>query len=65
MAISHELSSEIAAALLTAKEKSRRELDDLKDIVLTVHRTLEQLAKGARADRHAAIVRRKTAGKDN
>ena len=43
MAISHELSSEIATALFTAKERSPRELHDLKEMVLQIHFTLEQL----------------------
>ncbi len=65
MAISHELSSDIAAALLTAKEKSPRELDDLKDLVLKVHITLERLAEGARVERRAARARSMTAGLEN
>jgi len=44
MAISHELSSEIATALLTARERSPRELDDLKEMLLQIHSTLERLA---------------------
>ena len=43
MAISHELSSEIAAALFTDKERSPREMNDLKEMVLQIHTTLEQL----------------------
>jgi hypothetical protein len=56
MAISHELSSEIAAALLAAKERSPRELNDLKEVVFEIHSTLEQLtreARKARVDRSA------------
>jgi hypothetical protein len=45
MAISHELSSEIAAALLTAKERSPGELDDLKKMLLQIHSTLEGLSE--------------------
>lgn len=58
MAISHELSSEIAAALFTAKERSPRELNDLKEIVLKIHSALQQLtdkdriARVARVDLH-------------
>lgn len=47
MAISHELSSEIATALFTAKEKSQSELLDLKEMVLQIHSTLEQLGDKA------------------
>ena len=59
MAISHELSSEIAAALFAAKERSPHELNDLKEIVFEIHSTLEQLsdddrmARMARVDLHA------------
>jgi hypothetical protein len=48
MAISHELSSEIAAALFTAKDRSPRELEDLKKTLLMIHSTLQRLADGAR-----------------
>jgi hypothetical protein len=44
MAISHELSSEIATALLTSGEKSPRELHDLKEMLLEIHSALEGLA---------------------
>lgn len=59
MAISHELSGEIAAALFAAKERSPHELDGLKEIVFEIHSTLEQLngeeskARAARMD-HAS-----------
>jgi hypothetical protein len=43
MAISHELSSEIAAALFTDKERSPGEMNDLKEMVLQIHTALEQL----------------------
>ncbi|MGH9962345.1 MAG: hypothetical protein ACREBC_35380, partial [Pyrinomonadaceae bacterium] len=52
MAISHELSSEIAAALFTAKERSQRELNDLKDMVFKIHSTLERLTDPKRRERH-------------
>ena len=44
MAIYNELSSDIATALLTGKEKDPRELDDLKETVIKVHSTLQKLA---------------------
>lgn len=56
MAISHELSSEIAAALFAAKDRSPGELKDLKEILLVVHSTLQQLtddARVARIERHS------------
>jgi hypothetical protein len=54
MALSHELSSEIAAALFAAKARSPRELDDLKEILLMVHSTLQRLSD----DAHLARVDR-------
>lgn len=51
MAISHELSSEIATALFAAKESQQRspgELRDLKDMVFKIHSTLEQLVEKPR-----------------
>ncbi len=51
MAISHELSGEIATALFAAKERSPRELNDLKEMVFAIHDTLERLGHDARADR--------------
>jgi hypothetical protein len=47
MAISHELSSEIAAALFATKDRSPRELKDLKEILLVVHSTLQRLSDDA------------------
>lgn len=51
MAISHELSSEIATALLAAKERSPREREDLKETLLLIHATLQRLTEDARVDR--------------
>lgn len=50
MAISNELSSEIAAALLQEK-KSPKELEKLKEVVLEVHSTLQQMSREARVKR--------------
>jgi hypothetical protein len=55
MAISHELSSEIADALFAAKERSPRELNDLKEIVFKIHSTLQQLTEKDRIARLARI----------
>lgn len=58
MAISHELSSEIAAALLAAKDRSPREREDLKQVLLNNHSTLQRLTETARIERlksHALI----------
>lgn len=51
MAIDKELSSEIATALLTGKERSARELNDLKETVIKVHSTLQRLASDSRESR--------------
>ena len=51
MAISHELSGEIATALFAAKERSPRELNDLKEMVFAIHATLERLGHDSRSDR--------------
>lgn len=59
MAISHELSSEIAAALFSPKERSPRELNDLKDMVFKIYSTLEQLSDEDRVARMARVDPRK------
>lgn len=53
MAISNELSSEIAIALLTAKDRSGEELAKLKTILLEVHDTLQAMAEHSRPTREA------------
>lgn len=61
MAISHELSSDIATALLAAKERSPRERKDLKEIILVIHSTLQRLTDDARMARlksHSMAVKR-------
>ena len=50
MAISNELSSDIAAALL-AENKSPQELKQLKDVVLRVHSALQKMSADERANR--------------
>ena len=50
MAISNELSSDVAVALL-AENKSPQELKQLKDIILQVHSTLQEMSEETRADR--------------
>jgi hypothetical protein len=47
MAISNELSSEIAIALLSKKERSPEHLNDLKNILFEVHSTLQSLTEAA------------------
>jgi predicted transcriptional regulator len=50
MAISNELSSDVAAAIL-AKKKSPQELQQLKDIILEVHTALQKMSEETRDDR--------------
>lgn len=48
MAISHEISSEIAAALFALRNegnKSPQELHELKEMLLQIHSTLEELQR--------------------
>ena len=62
MAISNELSSEIAAALL-ADKKSPQELKQLKDVVLKVHSTLQKMSADERANRFKDAEKPPTAAK--
>jgi len=48
MTVANELSSEIASAILTANERSPRSLNELKEIVLKVHSTLQEMAEKGR-----------------
>ena len=50
MAISNELSSEIAAAILVEK-KSPQELNQLKDVILRVHSELQKMSAEERVSR--------------
>lgn len=50
MAISNELSSEIAAAILVEK-KTPQELKQLKDVILKVHSALQKISAEERAKR--------------
>ena len=50
MAISNELSSDIAAALLV-ENKSPQELRQLKDVILKVHSALQKMSADERANR--------------
>jgi predicted transcriptional regulator len=50
MAISNELSSDIAIAILE-KNKSPQELKQLKEIILQVHSELQKMSEAMQADR--------------
>ena len=54
MAISNELSSEIAAAILVDK-KSPQELRQLRDVILQVHSALQKMSEEARANRFKTL----------
>ena len=47
MSVAHELSSEIAAAILSRKDETRN-LKDLKEVVLRVHNVLQKLTQQCR-----------------
>lgn len=57
MAISNELSSEIAAAML-AENKSPQELKELSEIVLQVHKTLQTMSERTMSERRRAHAKR-------
>ena len=59
MAISNELSSEIAAAILSEK-KTPEERHQLKDIILRVHSALQTMSEEARATRFKRRARSAT-----
>jgi hypothetical protein len=50
MAISNELSSDVAVAILATK-KSPQELKQLKEIILEVHSTLQKMSEETRDSR--------------
>ena len=56
MAISHEVSGEIASALFAAKERSPEELDELKKIVFQIYSTLEQSAVEGRTTKQPSAA---------
>ena len=65
MAISNELSSEIASALFDSKDRTPEELADLKNLLLEVHTTLQGLTDGTHAHRPTIESRAKAATGDN
>jgi len=48
MTVANELSGDIASAILAAKARSPRPLNELKEIVLMVHSTLQEMAERER-----------------
>ncbi len=65
MAISHELSSDIATAILSSKKRTPGELNDLKKIVLQVHSTLQQMTEKERTARQKPPSDYEKASNDN
>ena len=58
MAISNELSSDIAAALIAQNAKRPDQLRELKQILIEVHSTLQQMTEQSRAARNWFLVAR-------
>ena len=61
MAISNELSSEIAMVLLANQERSPEELNNLKTNLLEVHSTLQSLNEDALRQRTEKVLSAKAA----
>ena len=64
MAISNELSSDVAAAIL-ANKHSPQELKQLKDIILQVHSALQKMSEEVRADRTKTRLKARSASNDH
>lgn len=59
MSVAHELSSEIAAAILARKEETHK-LKELKEVVLRVHNVLQKLTVQCREqNRSRCLAKRK------
>lgn len=63
MAIPNELSSDIAAALLTRQNRSKSELKELKEVLFTIHSTLQQMTYDQQQKSHREIARPAKAAK--
>jgi predicted transcriptional regulator len=59
MAISNELSSDVAVAIM-AKKKSPQELQQLKEVILQVHSALQEMSEETRSDRLSRSSHKKT-----
>lgn len=62
MAISHELSGDIAAALLTNGEKTPEQREKLKRVLVEVHQTLSQMSDNNRKAKAKAATASGTNG---
>jgi predicted transcriptional regulator len=58
MAISNELSSDVAVAIL-AKKSSPQELQQLKEVILQVHSALQKMSEETRSDRLSRSIHKK------
>jgi hypothetical protein len=58
MAISNELSSDIAAALIAANAKQPDQLPELKQILIEVHSTLQRMTEQSRSARSCFLTTR-------
>jgi hypothetical protein len=56
MAISNELSSDIAAALIAANAKEPKQLHELKEILIEVHSTLQRMTEQSRTIRTISVA---------
>lgn len=66
MSIANELSSEVAAAVLTNdKEKRHEQTEELTKVVLEVHSTLRRLTSADRRRRAQTIAARQAAAGSN
>jgi len=60
MSIQHELSSDIAVALLTGEKRRPEELDDLKEVVLKIHAVLHELTTESKTRRRVSRAAEKS-----
>ena len=58
VSVAHELSSEIAVAILARKEDTRK-LKDLKEVVLRVHSVLQKLTEQCLEESRSRAKRRR------
>jgi hypothetical protein len=56
MSIQNELSSDIAVALLTGKDRDPQKLNDLKQVVLKIHSILQEASRDLRRERTRAAA---------
>lgn len=57
MSVAHELSSEIAAAILARRGETQK-LNELKEVVLRVHSALQKLTAEREQDRYRRLTNR-------